>query len=1214
MIPLSNNKLVFLLLFIGAAIICSGIILTYQTKKLFDNSAVKVTHTYDVISATQKVLIFLQDLQINTLSYNNSGDSALAVSIRYSATQISDAIRKLKVLTLDNPYQGPRIDSISRFSEYLIADISKNLILRKEGSTLDGDMFYLDGKGKQYLYSIKTLLGKIQAVENNLLYIRKNANQKSILILDQIILFLFSLQPLLILTIFFTLRHGVRIRKQNEKQQALYESIVLSSEDAIISRDLDGIITSWNRGARNLFQYAGDEIIGRHISVLIPPNRLQEEKEISAKMGKNRSIDTYDTERIRRDGSSVNVALTISPLRDANGNIVGACKIVRDITRRKTNEEALVIALKETSDYKYALDESAIVAITDQHGFIKHVNENFCKISKYSAKELIGRDHRIINSKHHTKEFIRNLWSTITSGKIWKGELKNKAKDGATYWVDTTIVPFLNELGKPYQYVAIRADITQRKLNEEALANSLKDISDYKYALDESAIVAITDQRGIIRHVNANFCKISKYTAEELIGKDHRIINSGYHTKEFIRNIWVTIANGKIWKGELKNKAKNGDTYWVDTTIVPFLNDQGKPYQYIAIRADITDRKQAEEENVKNEIRFRNTLDKMLEGVEIIGFDYRYLYVNDAYERQVKYTRKELLGFTLMEKFPGIEKTKIFSAIDQCFEERVAIHLEEEFTFSDNTKTWFEISFQPVSEGVFILSVDITEKKHAEKKIRQSEERFRALIENSYDVVSIIDKDFRPLYRSPSAIRISGWTNEEIEKEGSIRQIHPDDKDALFATLKNVSNNPGIAYPMSFRTQHKNGDYIFVDGTITNMLHNEAIGGIVTNFHDVTETRKVEEQLRKSEKIYKTIAAGIPGSVICLLDKDYRYFLVEGDMLEAIGYFKKDLLGNTIQDVLQPDILKEVLPFFQRAFQGESFTVENYRSGFDVLTRYVPLRGEGNTIFAVMIVLFDVSELKNAQRAITKLNIGLEDKIKDRTLELEMVNKELEAFSYSVAHDLRTPLRAIYGYSTMLDEDYRETLDDEGQRLISRVVYNAKRMGTLIDDLLTFSRLGRKEVQKSLVNVKQITETCLQDLNLKEGFSGKLIIHELHAVMADASLLRYVMINLLSNAVKYSSKKEKPVIEISSEQKGAEIIYSVKDNGVGFDMDYADKLFGVFQRLHSSEEFDGTGVGLATVQRIIHKHHGHIWAEAKVNQGATFYFSLPAKELIVKSS
>lgn len=259
--------------------------------------------------------------------------------------------------------------------------------------------------------------------------------------------------------------------------------------------------------------------------------------------------------------------------------------------------------IEKITDYKYALDESSIVAITDQKGIITYVNDNFCKVSKYSAEELIGKDHRIINSGYHPKEFIKDIWTTIANGKVWKGELKNKAKDGSVYWVDTTIVPFLDAHNKPYQYVAIRSDITNRKEGEEKLKKTLKEVSDYKYALDESAIVAITNQKGIITHVNNNFCKISKYASKELIGQDHRIINSGYHSKEFIKELWTTISNGKVWKGEIKNRAKDGTAYWVDTTIVPFLNAQGKPYQYVAIRSDITERKKGEEQILENNKR-----------------------------------------------------------------------------------------------------------------------------------------------------------------------------------------------------------------------------------------------------------------------------------------------------------------------------------------------------------------------------------------------------------------------------------------------------------------------------------------------------------------------------------------------------------------------------------------------------------------------------------
>jgi len=243
-------------------------------------------------------------------------------------------------------------------------------------------------------------------------------------------------------------------------------------------------------------------------------------------------------------------------------------------------------------------------------------------------------------------------------------------------------------------------------------------------------------------------------------------------------------------------------------------------------------------------------------------------------------------------------------------------------------------------------------------------------------------------------------------------------------------------------------------------------------------------------------------------------------------------------------------------------------------------------------------QIKNAQHE-------LEEKVRVRTSQLESVNKELEAFSYSVSHDLRAPLRAIIGYSTMLKEDYGPTLDAEAGRLLGAVVSNAKMMGQLIDDLIAFSRMERKEMVGRPVAMQTLAESSLQELLNGQANRYQVQINDLPACKGDPSMIKQVWINLLSNAIKYSSKETAPCIEIGAEEQASEIIYFVRDNGVGFDMQYAHKLFGVFQRLHRQEEFEGTGVGLALVKRIIDKHTGRIWAESSPGQGAAFYFSLP---------
>jgi two-component system sensor kinase len=218
----------------------------------------------------------------------------------------------------------------------------------------------------------------------------------------------------------------------------------------------------------------------------------------------------------------------------------------------------------------------------------------------------------------------------------------------------------------------------------------------------------------------------------------------------------------------------------------------------------------------------------------------------------------------------------------------------------------------------------------------------------------------------------------------------------------------------------------------------------------------------------------------------------------------------------------------------------------------------------------------------------------------------LEAFSYSVSHDLRAPLRAIDGFSRILLEDYADKLDEDGNRELQVVRKNAQNMGQLIDDLLAFSRLGRKAVEPSLIDMTDLAKSVFEQINVTDSERRpRLKIESIPPAQGDRALIRQVFVNLLSNATKYSRLKDQPVIEIGGNTKNGNNIYYVKDNGAGFDMQYANKLFGVFQRLHGAEEFEGTGVGLAIVQRIIHRHGGKVWAEGKVNEGATFYFTLP---------
>jgi len=644
-------------------------------------------------------------------------------------------------------------------------------------------------------------------------------------------------------------------QSQNDDFEDVFGLLISNIKDyAIFMIDPGGFVVSWNKGAEKIKGYTASEIIGKHISLFyseadnvhnLPALNLER-----AALAGNFECEGW---RVRKGGSQFWANVSFTAVHNDDGSLKGFAKVTRDITEKKNNENKVAYLAKlieRTSD--------AIFSYTASYEILSW-NEAAENLYGYTAKEALHKNVAELLGTEANAGARQQIRKNIAEKKSWAGEVYHKRKDGSLIPVYVSVTATRDRWDNSEQFVCVCRDITEKKeaedeaiklqaeanrLTQEKLDYSQKQLSDYKYALDKACTVAITDKDGVIIYANEHFCNNTKYTPGELIGQTHRIINSGYHPKSFFEEMWDTIAAGQVWKGEIKNKAKDGTFYWVDTTIVPFLDEQGQPYQYLAIRVDISERKKAEEE-----------------------------------------------------------------------------------------------------------------------------------------------------------------------------------------------------------------------------------------------------------------------------------------------------LG--------------------------------------------------------------------------KLNEHLEERVKSRTRQFEIANRELESFSYSVSHDLRAPLRAISGFSKILQEDHSPVLDTEGNRLLARIITNAETMGQLIDDLLTFSRTGRKELTTNAINMQALAESCVNELASAKGNNICAIeIQNLAECTGDISLIKQVWLNLIANAIKYSSKNTAPAILIGSQEGTDRQVYFIQDNGVGFDMQYAHKLFGVFQRLHSNEEFEGTGVGLALVKLIVNKHHGEVWADAQLGKGATFYFSLPKKIVV----
>jgi PAS domain S-box-containing protein len=374
---------------------------------------------------------------------------------------------------------------------------------------------------------------------------------------------------------------------------------------------------------------------------------------------------------------------------------------------------------------------------------------------------------------------------------------------------------------------------------------------------------------------------------------------------------------------------------------------------------------------------------------------------------------------------------------------------------------------------------------------------------------------------------------------------------------------------------------------------------------DITEHKKNEVQIQRQREDIQAFMNSM--STLCAkVTPEGKLLLVNKIALSASGLSMEELMNTNFLEgnwwTFDPEVHGRIHKAFRKACAGIAI---NYDENIFAFGRVLSINFSLIPIFRPDgLVDYIVAE----GRDITSLKVT-ETELLKQTVQLGIVNSELEAFSYSVSHDLRTPLRAIHGYTQMLSEKYIAQLDDGARNMMNAVLRNTAKMGRLIDELLTFSKLGKKELQITPVDMTRLATGALNDIkNSLPSVKANVTLLPLVAAHVDPNLMNQVFTNLISNAIKYSEGKDNPAIEIGSKEEQTETIYYVKDNGVGFDMKYYDKLFGVFQRLHGAEEFEGTGVGLALVKRIITRHGGKVWAEAELGKGATFYFSLNKKQ------
>ena len=949
------------------------------------------------------------------------------------------------------------------------------------------------------------------------------------------------------------------LRRSEERFRLLVENV---RDYAIFWLDPEGHVASWNAGAERIKGYSAAEIIGRHFSVFYPAVDVEGGKpqmELKAAIADGRHED--EGWRVRKDGTRFWANVVLSAIYDGSGELCGFAKVTRDITerrrfadrlRRRTEELALSEARRESDARLQAVIEhlSEGLVISDLEGNMLHWN--------HAASAMHGFSH-----PHEFRERLadyRNRYELLT--------------------LDGSPLPF-EQWPMPRIY------------RGETLHN--------------------LELR--LRHLGAKWERTFAY-------------------------------NGGV-----------------------VCDASGSSLAFLSI-FDITERKRSEEALRASEELLRRVIDLVPHAIFAKTSDNRYLFANRACAEFNGFTPEQMVGHRASEVIADRDEREGFAHDDrEMIENGRGKFVTEEFQTDHaghrRTLETTKIPFRAPKTGepaLLGISVDITERKRDEQ-----EARLLQSLALEISAAGTLEATLKAVLNE--ALRITGWRVGEawVPEEDGVHlkpMLHvgldgqSGDAFALATSQTKLAAGeglPGRAWatkqPCWMEDVTREPDFARKEaahaagiraGVATPVLVGERVvavlaffdlearrpdplslrllSAITTRLGTIIERRQAEDAIEESNERFQIVARATNDAV---WDWDARTDEIWWNpvMEERFGYRlenQRTSAGWRVERI-HPADRERVTQTLAACLRGEAsnlWTAEyRFRTAdgtyLDVFDRGYVVRNAAGQALRMIGAMMDITARKRAEAKIHQLNDELEQRVVLRTAELQAANRELESFSYSVSHDLRAPLRAIDGYSLILLEDHAAQLGQEGRHLLDVVRGEAQRMGKLVDELLAFSRLGRQALNHSAVDMTDLARIAFDEVAPPAMDSPRDItwtLDDLPPAVGDATLLRQVWANLLSNALKFTQGKANAIIAVSGRQAQGENIYRVQDNGAGFNMQYANKLFGVFQRLHSEEEFEGTGVGLAITQRIVERHGGRIWAEGTLAAGATFYFALPRTE------
>ncbi|MGL1885410.1 MAG: PAS domain S-box protein [Reichenbachiella sp.] len=883
-----------------------------------------------------------------------------------------------------------------------------------------------------------------------------------------------------------------------------------------------------------------------------------------------------------------------------------------------------------------ALEQTAIVSVTDVKGNILRANELFSKISQYSMEEIIGSNHRLVSSAHHDKATWAEMYKELANGKTWRKDIKNKAKDGSYYWVDSIMVPVYFDSDKPQEYLAVRFLITERKEAEEKVMNLNAQLSSQNIALNESSIVAITDLKGTITYANEMFSTISGFSPEEALGANHRIVNSGHHPLSFWKDMFATIGSGKTWRGDVKNKAKDGNFYWVDSVIVPILDELGTPKEYLAIRFVITERKAIEDELAQSEEQFSSIVANV-PGIIfrcLIDENWTMLFISEQVEEISGYSAESFMNNkerSYADLIVPEDLEKVQHAVAEKIKIREKYAVEYRITRADGEERWVKSQGQAVYDDHGEIKwldgaiIDITDQKQAELEI----EKISILSDNALELTKAgfwyVDFSIEGKFHSSDrATHIFGM--EKVEDEMYLiddwfaNVVKGDEKiseyvgEQFTGAIEGKYPTYDVEYPF-YRPVHDDIIWVHAVGHVVRDMDGNALHmhGVVQDIND----KKIAEQELNKINMLSDNAMQLSKAGFWHIDySDPEYYISSEKAAAIFGEntregFKYHLTDEWYSRIAAANesLAEQTGQRYQEALDGKTErydTIYPYKRPIDGKTAWIRaigdiVRDENGNALMMYGVAQDITDIKLNEEALDKAKA-----------EAEAATEAKSDFLANMSHEIRTPMNAVIGFSHLIQ---KTELNEKQEDYVKKIESSSQSLLGIINDILDFSKIeaGKLTIESADFDLENVFQDLANIITYKAHEKNLEIVFGIDSKVptylnGDPLRLGQILTNLSNNAIKFTADGEIVISAdlVSEDEETVVVQFSVKDSGIGIEQDKISSLFESFTQADTStsRKFGGTGLGLTISKNLAELMDGKIWAESEFGHGSEFKFTI----------